>query len=146
MADIVSLVGGLVSLGLQLYDKADKYIETIRDRSDDVGSFVRQMDALKQALVYIDASVKSGNVQHANPAVAKALEVCKAELALLEGHLVEEEAALASMAGRSGLGDKIKNVSRLLTYPRRREKIGKLEVRVERSTVALGAVMDCLGR
>lgn len=146
MAEVIGLVAGLTSLGIELHDKLSKYIETVRTQDEHVQTLSRQSSALRDALMSIQSSIgKPSIAQHVEQcqAVRARLGDCERDLKLVEDELAICESAHKQVPG-ADLKDRVRTTAKRLTFPNTREKLSKLEGRLKTANDTLQLVVHAL--
>ncbi|KAK3332617.1 hypothetical protein B0T19DRAFT_416113 [Cercophora scortea] len=145
-ATIIGLVAGLLSLGIQVHDNLLTYIRTIKDREDDIASVSSQAATLKGILEIIQTSSQNGPVgnQALSDMVTSSLQSSLRELTLLQNELASINTSQQSSASSTVKG-KIKETAAVLSFPRARLKLAKLEERIRSANATLQTALQALG-
>ena len=143
MADPLSIVGtaaGLVSLGLQLYGGLSDYIDGVKCSREEIVSAARRLESFKDCLHAIESALPGLHSLEGLPSVIRCIRLCEeqmAELATLLGEVMEQP-----LGGQ--LRDRIARQKQKLVYPFRREKLRRLEDRLNSLNSTLSTAVQGL--
>lgn len=147
MADPLSLAGlaiGVASLGLQVCGGITTYLDAVQCREQEIASVRQQNEVLNGALQAVESSLSrlEPSYQISTAAVLGCLESCKTELNALETittNLTNTDRAEGSLTGR------IKDKSKALKYPFKRQNVQQLENRLRQASSVLQLALQALG-
>lgn len=147
MADPLSLAGlaiGVASLGLQVCGGITTYLDAVQCREQEIASVRQQNEVLNSALQAVESSLSrlEPSYQISTAAVLGCLESCKTELNALETittDLSNTNRTEGSLTGR------IKDKSKALKYPFKRQNVQQLENRLRQASSVLYLALQALG-
>lgn len=147
MADPLSLAGlaiGVASLGLQVCGGITTYLDAVQCREQEIASVRQQNEVLNSALQAVESSLSrlEPSYQISTAAVLGCLDSCKTELNALETittNLTNTDRAKGSLTGR------IKDKSKALKYPFKRQNVQQLENRLRQASSVLQLALQALG-
>ena len=136
---IVGTVGGLVSLGLQVYAGITDYLESLKSRQDELRSTNSQLEVLRKSLAIVENALPrlASMHPHEYKTVLPSIETCYSELQTLND-------MLQHLADSSSPSRTVKGQMKRLKYPFHRPSLMKLEDKVHRANSVLQMVLHVL--
>lgn len=133
---LVASAGGIVSLGLQVYEGVASYVEGVKDRKPELSAISKQANILQDIVNALHvAAPRIDDILTVNrPPLLASLKTVETELSALKlflGSLQDVPNQSSSIASR------LKEQKRKLSYPFHRPTLEKLQKRLESANNAL---------